>query len=129
MNNLSNAERETILTMVADDRNRWHCFCDDPVMAARLDKLGAKRIREHLGGVEFELDAGQVLLRKGKKPVSDEARQKARERMATYNAGRNEGLKASNGETGTGDPQHSYAYSTTVAEQANRARLEGGENG
>ena len=101
MNNLSNAERETILTMQADDRSKWHCFCDDPVMAARLDKLGAKRIREHMGGIEFELDAAQVLLRKGRKVMSEEVRLAMGQRLR--------------------------ASRTTDAKQANMARLEDGD--
>ena len=83
MLDLTNEERETTLSMVADDRNTWIVFSDDPVMVARFRRIGAKEVEGRKGetGVHFTLDASQVLLRKGKRKLSDEARAASAERL------------------------------------------------
>lgn len=81
MNDLSNAERETMLNMPADDRSRWIVFSDDPVMMRRLENANAEFVRNVGAGKEYRLRADQVLIRKGKRTVSDEQRRKSAERM------------------------------------------------
>jgi hypothetical protein len=44
MRDFTNAERETHLNMVAGDRDIWHVYSDDPVMMARLERIGAKTV-------------------------------------------------------------------------------------
>ena len=73
-------EQETHLSMTADDRQTWEVFTDDPVMMGRLDKI-ADAIKTVGEGKVYRLRADQVLLRKGKRAVSDEQRRKARQRM------------------------------------------------
>lgn len=64
---LANAERETHLNMVAGDRDTWHVYSDDPVMMTRLERIGAKPVREEShGGKHYTLRADQLLLRKVK---------------------------------------------------------------
>ena len=60
MNDLANEERETHLNMVADDREWWIVTTDDPVMAARFDKVAegapmgwGKTYRLHASQVRF----------------------------------------------------------------------------
>ena len=74
MTTLTNAERETILTMTADDRQTWHVFSDDPVMIARLERMGATRTETRGDSAFFTLTADQVLLRRGKRRLSEETR-------------------------------------------------------
>ena len=80
---LTNEERETTLSLVADDRNLWHVFSDDPVMIGRLRRIGATEVEGRKGetGVHFTLDAGQVLLRKGKRTLSEASRIASAERL------------------------------------------------
>lgn len=66
---LTTAERETHLNLVADDRNIWHCYSDDPIMQRRLESIGAtitKREKDGVG-IHYTLRADQVFLRKGKR--------------------------------------------------------------
>lgn len=72
---LTNAERETHLNLVADDRNVWHVYSDDPVMQRRLASIGAVVEKEDGTGIHYTLRADQVLLRKGKRkapPMTEE---------------------------------------------------------
>lgn len=85
MNDLSNAERETMLNMPADDRSSWIVFSDDHVMMRRLEGANAEFIRNVGAGKEYRLKAEQVLIRKGKRTVSDEQRRKSAERMKLLN--------------------------------------------
>ena len=68
---LSGPERETHLSMAADDRSVWIVFSDDPVMMRRLDVI-AEVVRDVGAGKEYRLRADQVLLRLVRKPPSDE---------------------------------------------------------
>lgn len=79
-NELSNAERETHLNMTADDRSTWIVFTDDPVMMRKLDVV-AESAKAVGAGKEYRLRADQVLIRKGKRFVSDEIRRKSAERL------------------------------------------------
>lgn len=73
-------ERETHLNMTGDDRQTWEVFTDDPVMIGRLDKI-SEAIKTVGEGKVYRLRADQVLLRKGKRAVSDAQRKKLAERM------------------------------------------------
>lgn len=81
MNDLSNAERETMLNMPADDRSGWIVFSDDPVMMRKLEKANAEFVRNVGAGKEYRLKAEQVTFRRGKKQLSEEAKAKLSERM------------------------------------------------
>jgi hypothetical protein len=80
---LSNAERETHLSMVAQDRSIWHVYSDDPVMLRRIEAIGAKLIRIAADGLgrHYELPANQVSLRNVRKPMSEEQRARLADRM------------------------------------------------
>lgn len=78
-NELSNAERETHFNIVADDRNTVHAFSDDPVWMARLDKLATGTA--HKGGKSYKLHIDQLVIRKGKKAMSDAQKAQMSERM------------------------------------------------
>ena len=74
-------EQETILNMTADDRGRWHVFCDDPVMIRTFERIDAEFVRDVGVGKEFILRSDQVFLRKGKRKMSDEQRAAAVKRL------------------------------------------------
>lgn len=84
-NDLSSAERETMLNMAADDRSGWIVFSDDDVMMRRIESANAEFVRVVGAGKEYRLRADQVLIRKGKRTVSNEQRQKSSERMKLLN--------------------------------------------
>jgi hypothetical protein len=79
-NELSNAERKTHLNMVADDRNTWIVFSDDPVMMRRLDAI-AEVLPGGSSGKHYRLRADQVSFRKGKKQLSEARRAQLADRM------------------------------------------------
>lgn len=79
-NELSNAERETHLNLSADDRSTWEVFSDDPVMMARLDKIAEVAVAVG-GGKRYRLRADQVVLRTGKRRVSEAQRLQMVERL------------------------------------------------
>lgn len=73
LSDLSNAERETMLNMVADNRAMWNVYSDDPVMQRKLERIGAVVIKtETHGGKHYELPANQVSFRRPPKPMSKE---------------------------------------------------------
>ncbi len=72
MNELQPEERETHFNMTGDDHQQWTVFTDDPYWIRRLDKI---TIGKPVGnGKEYTLRADQVLVRTGKKQLSDEAK-------------------------------------------------------
>jgi len=81
MATLTNEERETHLNQTADDRSTWELFSDDPVMIARIDKLGIVGIPVGEGKC-YTLDKSQVSIRKKRTPMSDEQREAAASRFA-----------------------------------------------
>mgnify|MGYP001612907690 FL=1 len=83
-NELSNAERETHLNMMADDRSVWIVFTDDPVLMRKFDTI-AEFVEVVGGGKRYKLRTDQVLLRAGKRTVSEENRRKFAERMKRTN--------------------------------------------
>jgi len=74
-------ERETHLNMVGDDHSTWVVFSDDPYWIRRFEKLGIAPTAQTGSGYEYTLTADQVLIRKGKRHVSDETRTAMRERF------------------------------------------------
>lgn len=80
-------EQETHLNMTADDRGTWYCYTDDPVMIRRLDSIGAELTKkETYGGCHYVLRADQVLLRKGKRQMSDAQRASSAENFRKMRA-------------------------------------------
>lgn len=79
-NELSNAERETHLSMMADDRTVWVVFTDDPVMMRKFDAI-AEFMEVVGGGKRYKLRADQLSLRKGKKQLSEARRAELADRM------------------------------------------------
>jgi thiazole synthase ThiGH ThiG subunit len=71
--NLTLEEMETALTMCADDRGTWQVFSDDPVMQRRLEAIGATLVRPANNGIGkfYTLRADQVLIRTGKRKMSE----------------------------------------------------------
>lgn len=83
MTSLSLEEQETHLNMTAENRAVWQVYSDDPVMQRRLERIGAVLTKEEpSGGRHYSLRADQVLLRKGKRQVSDEQRRRAIQQLA-----------------------------------------------
>ena len=67
--------------MVADDRASWHVASNDPIMQGRLQRIGAELVRT-VGETRFyRLRADQVLLRKGKRQMSEQERTERAERL------------------------------------------------
>lgn len=77
------SERETMMNLIASDRTSWEVFTDDPIMIAKFERIGAELIRVDKGGDGkfFKLRADQVVLRTGKRQVTEEQRQSAKENM------------------------------------------------
>lgn len=73
-------ERETHLNLIAADRSTWEVYTDDPVMIKRLDKI-VTAIKTTNNGKFYQLRSDQVVLRKGKRAVSDAQRIQAAKRM------------------------------------------------
>lgn len=72
MTRLSIDEQETHLNMTADDRDTWYVCTDDPVMIRKLESIGAVEVKGlYGGGKQYELRTDQVVLRTGKKLMSD----------------------------------------------------------
>lgn len=87
MMDLSNAERETHLNLVAADRSTWHVYSDDPVMIRRLEAIGATLVKvEHGGGKHYTLPDSQVTLRRAQKPMSEARKAQLAKRLAEARA-------------------------------------------
>ena len=80
MGNLTLEEQETCFNIIASDRSKVHVFTDDPVWIARLDKV-SEAVRNTGEGKEYILRIEQLVVRKGKKHMSDEQRAAMSERM------------------------------------------------
>ncbi|MEZ4622079.1 MAG: hypothetical protein R2867_42135 [Caldilineaceae bacterium] len=79
---MSASERETHLNMTGDDHRTWEVFTDDPFWQRRLEKFTApwKIVGE---GRHYRLNADQMLIRRGRRRVSDETRQALQQRLQT----------------------------------------------
>lgn len=79
MDELQPEERETHFNMTGDDHQQWAVFTDDPYWIRRLDKI---TVGKQVGnGKEYTLRADQVLVRTGKKQLSDEAKAAMNQRL------------------------------------------------
>jgi predicted DNA-binding WGR domain protein len=87
MADLTNAERETHLNMVAENRNVWEVTTDDPVMVQRFKRIGATFVKKQGELHYFTLPANQVTLR-NKRELTDEQRAVLRERAKVMQAAR-----------------------------------------
>lgn len=77
---LSPEERETHLNMTGDNHGEWMLTTDDPYWIRRMEKLGIEPVKA-LGKWAFlyRLSADNVLVRKGKRYVSEERREALRQ--------------------------------------------------
>lgn len=66
---------------VADDRNTWHVFSDDPVMQRRLEAKGAEVVSVAGDGKHYKLRADQLLFRTGKRVLSETRKAQLAARM------------------------------------------------
>ena len=72
-------ERETHLSMAGNEHGHWDVFTDDPYWMRRLEKLGIEPVRVVGCGRQYRLTADQVLIRKGKRQVSEAQRERLRQ--------------------------------------------------
>jgi hypothetical protein len=79
MAELTNAERETHMNLVAENRDLWEVTTDDPVMVRRFKAIGATFVRKQGELHYFTLPANQVTLR-NKRHLSDDQRAALSER-------------------------------------------------
>lgn len=79
MANQTADEMETHFNIVASDRKTVIVFSDDPVWVARLDKIATGTVCGD--GKEYKLHIDQLVIRKGKKQMSDAQKQAAGDRM------------------------------------------------
>lgn len=85
------SDREIIISQDADNRQEWNVFTDDPVMVRKLEAIGATRTDTRGESTFWTIRADQILLRRGKRQVSEANRQAARERLAAARAARQVG--------------------------------------
>lgn len=86
--NMANADEiETAFYQNAANRKVWSVFTEDPVWVRKLEKAGAVLVKDNQnGGKTYTLRADQVLIRTGKRQVSDEQKARSATRMAEMNA-------------------------------------------
>lgn len=78
----TNEEIETAFYQNAADRSTWNLYTNDAVWMRRLEALGIPADKEHYGGAKsYTLRADQVVVRKGKKAMSDEQKAQLAARM------------------------------------------------
>jgi len=73
-------ERETHLNMTGDNHSAWLIYSDDPYWQRRFERLGIASVEVKGGGREYRLNADMVLIRKGKRIVSEAQREALRQR-------------------------------------------------
>jgi len=88
MAELTNAERETHISMTAEDRSTWTIGSDDPVMQRRFESVGATLIKERGTWREYTLPANQISLR-NKRELTAEQRAALSERGRVMRAKQN----------------------------------------
>ena len=97
MAELTNAERETCISMTADNRDEWQIFSDDPVMQRRFEAVGATLVKARGGAKFYTLPANQISLRNQPKPMSEERKAIQAERLrALRNSSMIVGAKVAN---------------------------------
>lgn len=82
------AETETTFNQCADDRSKWRVYSADPVMIRKMESIGAVLLRQYDDGVGrlYEIRADQLTLKKGKRQLSPESRERLAERLRTMRA-------------------------------------------
>lgn len=73
--------RETHLNMTADNHGEWEVFTDDPFWIRRMERLGVQPTQKVGEGFKYILRVDQVLIRAGKRAVSDAQRAESSRRM------------------------------------------------
>lgn len=76
---LTLAERETRISMMADDRSTWSIGSDDVVWQARFEAIGATLVSQVGEWKEYTLPANQISLRNPSK-LTDAQREERAER-------------------------------------------------
>ena len=79
MADLTNAERETHISMCADDRSMWAIGTDDAYWQRRFEAVGAALTKVRGDWREYTLPANQISLR-NKRELTDEQREALAER-------------------------------------------------
>jgi hypothetical protein len=64
--------------MTGDNHAQWEVFTDDPYWIRRLEKMGIQPFAKVGFGFKYKLSADQVLIRKGKRHVSEAQRERLR---------------------------------------------------
>lgn len=85
MTTLSREEMETCILFNAANRETVYVFSDDPVWQRKLERSGARIVKEHSsGGKEYELEYWQVSIRKKKvkREYTDEQRKTMADRLS-----------------------------------------------
>ena len=63
--------QDGLVSMAGNEHGHWDVFTDDPYWMRRLEKLGIEPVKVVVCGRQYRLTADQVLIRKGKRAVSD----------------------------------------------------------
>lgn len=74
-------EQEIHFSMSADNPKKWEAYTDYPKWQRKLEKIGAKLIKDDGVGKHYTLDASQLSIKSKRTPMSKEQRQLAAERL------------------------------------------------
>ena len=74
-------EIETHLNMSAVDRDAWEMATDDDVMKRRMERMGIAPTRKQGDVCFYQLTSANIVIRKGKRAMSEAQRLQAAERM------------------------------------------------
>lgn len=86
MSKLPKEERETVISIDASNRETCIVYSSDPVYQRKLEKIGAEIIHMDDWGKHYRLPANQVSLRKARKPLTEEQKEAAAERLKSTRA-------------------------------------------
>lgn len=75
-------EQEIHISMNASNPKLWEVYTDYPKWQRKLEKIGAKLIKDDGVGKHYTLDSTQVSVKAKRKPMSAEARAAVAERLA-----------------------------------------------
>ena len=79
--NKTQAEIETHLNMSAENRDAWEMATDDDVMKRRMERMGIAPTRKQGDVCFYALTGANVVIRKGKRQMSEAQRAQAAERL------------------------------------------------
>ncbi len=74
-------EIETHLNMSAVNRDAWEMATDDDVMKRRMERMGIAPTRKQGDVCFYQLTSANIVIRKGKRAMSEAQRLQAAERM------------------------------------------------